>query len=183
MEQCTQQRSPPSSGQSLKSNVWAFLTHDQMPQWSAHQYSHGLSDVTEIKLQIHPWWRTSKEGHKNNTVHIFLTILYFSTQKDTKLFTSVLTLFSVGYSGKMSRAYEAQWSRTQKMWVSNLVLQMSSFMFRKEVCLTAHKIQWIIILYDFFYIVNFPVDTKTIKTIHLPEFHLSVQEGIQLYLQ
>lgn len=47
--QCIQQRSPLSSNQSWESNVWTFLTHDQKPHWSAHQYSHGLLDATEIK--------------------------------------------------------------------------------------------------------------------------------------
>jgi len=49
-----------------------------------------------------------KERDQKIAVDIFFTILSFSSQKDTELFTSVLTQFSVGYSSKLSRACKAQ---------------------------------------------------------------------------
>lgn len=73
--QCTQQRSPLSSDWSWESNVRAFLTHDQKPHWSAHQYSHGLLDATKTKQQINPCQRTFKERDKNMTTHIFFCYL------------------------------------------------------------------------------------------------------------
>lgn len=181
--QCTQQRSP-SSGHSWESNVWAFLTHDEKLHWSAHQYSHGLLDVAEIKQQINPWWKTFKERAKNITVHIILAILSFSSQKDTKLFTSILTLFSLEYSGKMSSTCEAQWSRNPRRFPLSHHVKFGSanerFHSQKRSLseCTSDRVNncatW------FFYVVIFPLDIKIIKNIHLSEFHLNIQNGIQL---